>query len=85
MALLIYFGIALALSGITLVFRKNVLTRMALYVFLGLQTVLTVYAFMHQGQRELTYFLFDGVSLIFLSVLTILSYTTVYYLSLIHI
>jgi len=79
MALMLYFGIAVTLSVIILLLRRNSLTRAALFLFLALQTAFTVYAFIHQGQKELSYFLFDSVGLIFLSVLTILSYTTVYY------
>lgn len=79
MALIIYFICALCLSGITMLVRKKAVIRACLLLFPGVQTLLNVYAFFHLGQTELTYFRYDHAGLIFLTVLTILSYTTVYY------
>ncbi len=79
MILGIYFSIAVFLAAVTILLRKRFATRAALVVFMLIQTSLNLYAFTKLGQTELEYFLFDHAGLIFLTVLTILSYFTVFY------
>lgn len=79
MILGIYFILSALLAAASLIFRKSRIPRISLIVFLVVQTILTVYAFAHAGQRELEYFLFDHIGLLFLGILCIISYYTVFY------
>jgi hydrogenase-4 component F len=51
----------------------------SIMVFLVLQALLTVFGFLHSGETQLIYFTFDHIGLIFLSILTFLSFYTVFY------
>jgi len=74
-----YLIIALVIS-LANFFNKNIVVRkMLLISFLLLQTTLTIYSFLHLNLTEAQYFTYDSLGIIFLSVLTILSYTTVYH------
>ena len=75
----LYFVLGIALSAITLLLRNKLLSRIIIYVFLIVQTLMNIYAIIHQGESELEYFLFDNTAILFLSVLTLLSYYTVFY------
>ncbi len=79
MMLSLYFVLGIALSAITLLLRNKLLSRIIIYVFLIVQTLMNIYAIIHQGESELEYFLFDNTAILFLSVLTLLSYYTVFY------
>ncbi len=56
--------------------RSRVLSDLLGVLFLGVQTLLTVHAMLHQGCTELNYFSFDAMGLILLLTLTIVSYPT---------
>jgi len=77
--LLLYFIFAiLIVSGILLIRRRRVVEIFTL-LFLSAQISLVFYAFYHHGATDLAYFNYDALGLIFLSVLTIISITTVYH------
>jgi len=79
MILGIYFSTAVFLAALIMLFRKRFVTYAALILFLLAQTFLNIYAFKNLGKTELQYFLFDNIGLIFLSILSILSWFTLYY------
>jgi hydrogenase-4 component F len=79
MILGIYFILSALLATVSFLFRRGIVSSISLFVFLGVQTLLTIYAFANAGQHELTYFLFDNAGLLFLGILCILSYYTVFY------
>lgn len=74
-----YFILSVLLAAIPLLLHRSILSRISLYVFLIAQTFITIYAFVNAGKRELEYFLFDNAGLLFLGILCILSYYTVFY------
>jgi len=79
MMLGLYFILALVVAALIFLVRKRFVAYASLIVFLAAQTLINIYAFIHLGERELEYFRFDHAGLIFLSILTLLSYYTVYY------
>lgn len=78
--MLIYYFIfaILIVTGILLIRRRRVVEIFTL-LFLVSQVALVFYAFYHRGTTDLAYFNYDALGLIFLSVLTIISITTVYH------
>jgi hydrogenase-4 component F len=79
MILGLYFLSGVLLSALTMLIRRRPVAYSALILFLLIQTLITVYGFMHIGEKVLTYFCFDNIGLLFLSLLTLLSYFTAYY------
>jgi hydrogenase-4 component F len=75
----IYFLVGIIITCLILLFRNRIITQLLVPLFLINQTLLNIYGFQHQGERMLEYFMFDSAGLIFITVLTILSYTTVFY------
>ena len=79
MVLGLYFISGVFLAGLTMLMRKRPLVYFPLVLFLIVQTLITLYAFTHIGEKVLTYFCFDNTGILFLSLLTFLSYFTAYY------
>ncbi len=75
-----YYILIAVLLAVGTFFNRNVIIRKILLVsFLLLQTTLTVYAYLNLNKTEFEFFTFDSLGVIFLIVLTILSYTTVFH------
>ncbi|HBX50168.1 MAG: hypothetical protein A2275_11740 [Bacteroidetes bacterium RIFOXYA12_FULL_35_11] len=73
----IIFAILLAIGSF---FNRNILLRKIMLVaFLLLQTGIAVYGFLNLHKTEMEFFTYDSLGIIFLCVLTILSYTTIYH------
>jgi hydrogenase-4 component F len=79
MMLGLYFISGIFLAAMTMLVRKRSVAYTSLILFLFVQTLLTAHAFMHRGEKVLTYFCFDNTGLLFLALLTVLSYFTAYY------
>jgi hydrogenase-4 component F len=79
MMLGLYFISGLFLATVTILVRKRSVAYISMILFLIIQTLITIYAFEHIGEKEMTYFYFDNTGLLFLSLLTFLSYFTAYY------
>ena len=71
MMLGLYFILGIFLSAINLLVRNKLISRIIIYTFLIVQTLLNVYAFIHQGESELEYFMFDNTAILFLSLIHI--------------
>ncbi|MCX6246103.1 MAG: proton-conducting transporter membrane subunit [Bacteroidetes bacterium] len=76
-----YYLIIVLLLGIgTLVNRNNLIRILLLIIFLSAQTALAFYGFSHLKTSELGgNFYYDSLGILFLFVLTILSYTTIFH------
>jgi hydrogenase-4 component F len=76
-----YYLIAVLILGVGTYLNRNSAVRILLLVlFLTLQSGLTIYSYLHFGTEEAGgYFGFDALGTIFLSVLTILSFTTIFH------
>ncbi len=74
-----YIIIAILLAAGTVINKNIALRKILLLSFLLLQTAITIYGFQHLHQTEFRFFTYDSLGIIFLCVLTILSYTTVYH------
>ena len=79
MAMTIYISVGILLSVACFLGIRSWLRVMAIWIFLGFQTALTIFGFFNEGKTQLLYFTFDHTGLIFLSILTFLSFYTVYY------
>lgn len=77
--ILFYFISALILSLGALFIRRETITKVLLSGFLVIQIFFTIYILQHPGKTELTYFTFDALGTIFLSVLTLISVAVVYH------
>lgn len=76
----IYYLIISLLIGAATTLNRNRVVRIALLLlFLVVQTTMTIYAYYHLNEENSGYFKFDALGVIFLCVLTILSYTTIYH------
>ncbi len=76
----IYYLIISVLLAIATFFNRNIIVRILLLgVFLLTQTTITVYGYCHIHKEELDLFAYDSLGIIFLCVLTILSYTTIFH------
>ena len=76
-ALIIYYSIVLLLCG-WMYFIKSKSMQHALFIpFLGMQVWLTVFCFQHMGEVVDEYFRIDRLSVIFITVITILAFTTI--------
>lgn len=68
------------LIGIVSMVNQNRRVRIILLaLFLALQTAMTIYAYYNLNEESAGYFRFDALGLIFMCVLTLLSYTTIYH------
>lgn len=75
-----YLILVLLLGAGTLVNRNNIVRILLLMLFLSIQTAITIYGYFHFGAEEAGgYFNFDSLGILFLSVLTILSFTTIFH------
>lgn len=75
----IYFLISIALAVLSFFNRKKTLRVFLLSLFLLSQASITLYGFFHLHEEELGYFNYDATGIIFLSVLSLLSISTVYH------
>lgn len=76
----VYYIILTLLIGAATVFNRNRTVRIILLaLFLTVQTAITFYAYLHLNEENAGYFKFDALGVIFMCVLTLLSYTTVYH------
>lgn len=75
----IYFITSLILIGSSFLFNNRKAWWIILSLFLLLQTWLAVYGYINLNVEELKYFRFDAVGVIFLAVLSILTFSTVFH------
>jgi hydrogenase-4 component F len=74
-----YLIIILLLGTLSLLNRNRVIRILLLSLFLLAQTTITIYGYCHLHAGELGFFTYDSIGIIFMCVLTILSYTTIYH------
>ena len=75
-----YYLIIAFIIGIVLILNRNRVVRILLLgLFLAMQTAITIYAYFHLNETNTIYFKFDALGVIFMCVLTLLSYTTIYH------
>lgn len=74
-----YLIIVFALAAGVLVNRNFLVRIVLLSLFLLVQTGICIYSYFHLNEESLGYFNFDAIGVIFMCVLTMLSYTTVYH------
>jgi len=68
------------LIGIGTAFNRNQTVRiMLLALFMTAQTAITIYAYFHLNGEDSGYFKYDAIGVIFMGVLTLLSFTTIYH------
>lgn len=78
--MLIYYLILSFLIGLATVFNRNQTVRIVLLVlFMAAQTTITLFAYLNLNTEDAGYFKYDAISVIFMFVLTLLSYTTIYH------
>lgn len=77
--MLIYFGSGVALSTVCFASGRHWIRNASIVVFLILQSVLTLFGILRVGDSSLDYFTFDHAGMIFLVILTLLSWYTVFY------
>jgi len=78
--MLVYYLIISFLIGVATVFNRNQTFRIVLLaLFMMVQTSITIYAYLHIGADDLVYFKYDALGVIFMAVLTLLSFTTIYH------
>jgi hydrogenase-4 component F len=76
----VYYFVIAFLLGVATIFNPNRIVRIVLLaLFLMVQTTFTVYAYLHVNDASSGYFRYDSLGVIFLCVLTLLSYATVYH------
>jgi hydrogenase-4 component F len=75
----IYLIVAFSIAMLTMLNRNKTVRIGLLILFITLQTAITIYAYIHLNEENTRYFKFDALGVIFMCVLTILSYTTVYH------
>jgi len=76
-----YYLILILILGIgTLINRNRLIRILMLVLFLAIQTSITIYGYFHLGIQEAGgYFNFDSLGVLFLTVLSILSFTTIFH------
>ncbi|OIP05495.1 MAG: hypothetical protein AUJ97_00750 [Bacteroidetes bacterium CG2_30_32_10] len=72
-----YLIITILLAAGTIINRNNTIRILLLGAFLVLQTTLAIYGYSNLHKEEFSFFAYDSLGVIFLGVLTILSYTTI--------
>jgi len=78
--MLVYYLIIDLLIGVASAFNRNRKVRILLLgLFMVVQTFLTIYAYLHLNMEDSGYFKYDAIGVIFMCVLTLLSYTTIYH------
>jgi hydrogenase-4 component F len=78
--MLIYFFIsAFLLSTLSLLFNNKIVAKIAILVFILLHSLFTIYTFSKINSIELVYFTYDKLGIIFLVVLNIISWATIYH------
>ncbi len=78
--MLFYYLIIALFIGIATLFNRNSIIRFVLLgMFLTLQTAITFYAYLHLNIEEYGYFKYDSLGVIFMFVLNLLSFTTIYH------
>jgi len=75
----IYLAGALGLAALVFLNKNRIINYLLVIAFLFLQVGFTVYAYMHFNQTELHYFTFDGLGILLLVTLTIISIPAVYH------
>ena len=75
----LYLIIAFLIGVGTLLNRNHTVRILLLALFLAVQTIITIYAYFHLNEEIYNYFKYDALGVIFMCVLTILSYTTIYH------
>lgn len=75
----IYFISGFLLAGLVFVFPRKKSVHVITLIAILLQAAFTVYAFLHRGETELTYFTFDPLALLFQGILVIISSATFYH------
>jgi hydrogenase-4 component F len=75
-----YYVITAFLLGLASLLNRNHLVRiLLLYFFLAVQTAITIFGYFHPNEEFLGYIKFDALGIIFMCVLTLLTYTTIYH------
>jgi len=77
--LLLYFIFSAVCAAIVLLHKNERLTQILACAFLVSQSVLCIYGITHIGETSLGYFKFDALGVIFLSVLSILSFASIFH------
>ncbi len=76
--MLVYYLILSFLIGMATVFNRNQTVRVLLLaLFLSAQTAITLFAYLHLNTKNFGYFKYDSLGVLFMFVLTLLSYTTI--------
>lgn len=75
----IYLILVLIFSILLAVTRRRIIGRVVIGAFVVVQWLLTVHAYRHRGQTELTYFTFDSLSLILLGILGVVATAAFYH------
>ncbi|HNR41072.1 MAG TPA: proton-conducting transporter membrane subunit [Bacteroidales bacterium] len=79
MMLLIFFILSILLAGFALLSPGKAITKGIAVVFSASLIALAIHAWINTGSTELSYFTFDGTSVLLLSVLALLTLPTVYH------
>jgi hydrogenase-4 component F len=79
MVLGIYFFLALVISGLTLFFSKKGIAPVFAGVFIFVQISFSIFAFVNRDLKQMQYFTFDALSLVFLMVLSFISLATYFH------
>src|ERR1035437_10293226 len=74
-----YLIIGLSIGIVSMLNRNSKVRIMLLVLFLLVQSAMTIYAYSHLNEDNMGYFRYDALGLIFMCVLTLLSYTTIYH------
>lgn len=74
-----YLVIGFLIGVVSMLNRNRVVRVLLLALFLIVQTAITIYAYSHLNEENTGYFRYDALGIIFMCVLTLLSYTTIYH------
>ncbi len=77
--ILFYFISAIILSVATLLVNKRRTAQIMISLFAAIQIAFAYYAYLHLNQTDLSYFTYDPLGVIFLSVLSIIFPATIYH------
>ena len=77
--LLLFFICSIVMSGVILLSRGRVFTRIVTLVFSALLISLAVHGWINRGITEITYFTYDSTAVLLLSVMAVLTLPTVYH------
>ena len=78
--ILIAFFILSVIAGTTIIlFRNKVIAQMMTLLFTGIHLAFTLYCWFHLDETGLEYFTFDKIGVLFLTILSILTITTVFH------